>query len=139
MAALNNFYCFLEDLAEARHNLGSDQLSVALMSAANPPLNTNTTLSNLTQISYTNLSSRNVTTVSSTQTLGVYKLVLNDLVISASGVTSAFRYVALYNDTSASKLLIGWSDYGQELSLNNGETFTLDFDGINGALSISWS
>lgn len=139
MAALNNFYCFLEDLAEARHNLGSDQLSVALMSAANPPLSTNTTLSNLTQISYTNLSSRNVTTVSSTQTLGVYKLVLDDLVISASGVTSAFRYVALYNDTSASKLLIGWSDYGQELSLNNGETFTLDFDGLNGALSISWS
>jgi hypothetical protein len=65
--------------------------------------------------------------------------VLNDLVISASGVTSAFRYIALYNDTSASKLLIGWSDYGQELLLNNGETFTLDFDGVNGALSISWS
>lgn len=62
MATFNKINSFVEDLAEKVHNLGSDQLAVALTAAANAPVATNTVLANLTQIVYTNLSSRNVTT-----------------------------------------------------------------------------
>lgn len=138
MASFNKFQPFVEALAEKVHNLGSDQIAVALCAAANAPVAANGVLADLTQISYTNLSSRNVTTVSSSQTGGVYKLILQDLTLSASGGSVAtFRYVVLYNDTAASDNLIGWYDYGSDLTLASGESLTIDFDGTNGVISIT--
>lgn len=135
MAAFNKFNPFVEALAEKVHNLGSDQLAVAL--TANAPSAANAVLADLTQISYASLSSRNITTASSTQTSGTYKLTLNDLTLTASGSVPPFRYVAIFNDTAASKNLIGWYDYGSNVTLNSGETFTIDFDGTNGALTLA--
>lgn len=138
MASFNKFQPFVEALAEKVHNLGSDQIVVALCAAANAPVAANGVLADLTQISYTNLSSRNVTTVSSSQTGGVYRLILQDLTLSASGGSVAtFRYVVLYNDTAASDNLIGWYDYGSNLTLASGESLTIDFDGTNGVISIT--
>ena len=137
MATFNKFNCFVEDLAEKKHNLGSDTLTIALCAAANAPTASNTVLANLTQISYTNLSSRAVTTTSSAQTSGTYKLVLADLVLTASGSVGPFRYAVLYNDTAATDELIGYVDYGSDVTLASGETFTLDFDGSAGAITIA--
>jgi hypothetical protein len=135
MAPINKFYSFVEDLAEGRHNFGSDQLEVALTNTS--PVYTNTQLSNITQISYVNISSRAVTTVSSSQSLGVYKLILTDLTLNATGVVPTFQYVVLFNQTSAGDLLIGWYDVGASVNLVSGETFTIDFDGTNGAISLA--
>lgn len=137
MATFNKFNSFVEALAEKVHNLGSDQLVVALCAAANAPVATNTQLSDLTQISYTNLSSRNITTSASAQSSGTYKLTLTDLVLTASGSVATFRYVVIYNDTATNDELIGWYDYGANVSLINGETFTIDFDGTNGVLQLA--
>ena len=138
MASYNKFSSFVEALAEKVHNLGSDQLAVALCATANAPVASNTQLSNLTQISYTNLSSRNLTTSASSQTSGTYKLVINDLVLTASGGSVApFQYVVIYNDTATNKELIAWFDYGSALTLASGETLTLDFDATNGLLQIA--
>lgn len=137
MATFNKFNSFVEAAMEKVHNLGSDQLVVALTAAANAPVATNTVLANLTQITYTNLSSRNVTTSSSAQTSGTYKLVLTDLVLTASGAVGPFRYVVLYNDTATNDELIGWWDYGSDVTLANGETFTIDFDGTNGVIQVA--
>ena len=137
MASFNKFNSFVEAVAEKVHNLGSDQLKIALTAAANAPVATNSQLSNLTEISYTNLSSRNVTTSSSAQSSGTYKLTLADLVLTASGSVATFRYVVLYNDTATNKELIGWFDYGSDVTLANGDTFTIDFDGSAGALTIA--
>lgn len=137
MASFNKFNSFVEALAEKTHNLGSDALKVALTAAANAPVATNTQLSNLTEITYTNLSTRAITTSSSAQTSGTYKLVLADLVLTASGAVGPFRYVVLYNDTATNKELIGWYDYGSDVTLANGETFTIDFDGSAGALTLA--
>jgi hypothetical protein len=113
-------------------------LTIALTSSANAPVSTNTQLSNLTQISYTNLSSRVLTTSASSQTSGTYKLVINDLVLTASGGSVApFQYVVIYNDTATNDELICWFDYGSSVTLANGETLTLDFDGTNGLLQIA--
>lgn len=135
MAIFNRFNSLVEALAEKKHDLGADQLAVALSATA--PVATNSTLSNITQISYTNLSSRNITTISSGQTSGTYKLILQDLVLTASGAVATFRYITLYNSSAPSQELLGWYDYGSNVTLAAGETFTIDFDGINGALTIS--
>lgn len=137
MAAFNKFNQFVEDIAEKVHNLGSDVLTIALTAAANAPVATNSVLTDLTQIAYTNLSARAITTSSSAQTSGTYKLTLADLVLTASGAVATFRYVVLYNDTAASDQLIGWYDYGANVTLATGETFTIDFDGAAGALTIT--
>ena len=138
MAAYNKFQAFVENLAEKVHNLGADALTIALTNTA--PVATNSVIADITQISYTNLSSRLITTTSSAQTTGVYKLVLVDLVLtSTGGATGPFRYVVLFNDTPAAPLdlLIAWYDYGSAITLNAGETLTIDFDAANGVLQIS--
>jgi len=135
MAVFNKFNSFIEALSEKVHDLGSDQLTIALTNTA--PSAGNTVLANITEISYTYCSSRNVTTVSSAQTSGLYKLICNDLILTASGgAIGPFRYIVLYNNTAANDELIGYYDYGSSVTINNGETFTVDFDGTNGVVNL---
>ena len=136
MATFNKFNAFVENVAEGVHNLGSGQLVVALTHTL--PTASNSVLADISQITYTNLSSRNITTTSSAQTSGTYKLVLTDLVLTATGSVGPFRYVVIYNDTPTSPAdpLIGWYDYGSSISLASSETFTIDFDAANGLLTI---
>jgi len=145
MATFVKLNGFVEHLAEGVHNLGSDQLVVALSntapgSEATPPTGSTAAciLANVTQIAYTNLSSRNITTTSSAQSAGTYKLTLTDLVLTASGgAVATFRYVYIYNDTPVSPAdpLICYFDYGVGgVTLADGETFTLNFDDAEGLL-----
>lgn len=132
MATYNKFNQFVEDKAHGVHNLGSDQMKVALTNVV--PQVTNAVLLDLTEIDYTNLSPREITTTSSAQTGGTYKLTLQDLVLTASGPVATFRYVVVYNDTPVSPAdpLIAWYDYGSAVTMANGETFTIDLDDANG-------
>jgi len=77
----------------------------------------------------------NITTTSSTQTAGAYKLVLADLVLTATGAFGPFRYIVIYNTTAASQQVLGWVDVGSEVSLTTGQTFTIDFDQTTGAIT----
>lgn len=147
MATFNKLNGFVEHLAEGVHTFGTHQLAVALSNTApgsesTPPTGSTAAciLANVTQVSYTNLSSRNVTTSASAQTSGTYKLTCTDLVLtSTGGSTGPFRYVYLYNDTPTSPAdpLIGYYDYGSSITLADGETLTIDFDGTNGVLTIA--
>ncbi len=139
MASFNKFQQFVEDIGKGVHNLATGALTIALTATANAPVATNAILGNLTQVSYTNLSTRLCTTTSFVHTTGTAKLLLVDLVLTASGTVAAFQYVVLYNDTPTSPAdpLIGWYDYGSALTLSNGETFTIDFDGSGGVLTIA--
>jgi hypothetical protein len=146
MATFNKVNDFVKN---AVHNmdLESDQIVIALTNTApasetsNPTADGNGIVGNLTQVSYSNLSGdRNVTTSSSSQTSGVYKLVLADKTLTASGGSiGPFRYVYLFNDTVTSPAdpLIGYYDYGSSLTLNDGDSFTVDFSAANGALQIT--
>jgi len=134
MATFTKFNSFVEAVAEKTHNLGSDVLKVALTNSA--PSASNTKLSDITEISYTNCSSRTLTQSSSAQTSGTYKLVIADLVLTASGTVGPFRYIVIYNDTATNKELIGYYDYGSALTLANTDTLTLDFDNTNGLLQL---
>ena len=139
MATFNKFDSFVEALAEKVHNLGSDQLKAALSNTL--PVAANTVLANITQISAGNgytTGGLTLTTAGSAQTGGVYKLTINDATLTASGGSvGPFRYVVLYNDTATNDELIGWYDYGTALTLTSGNSFTIDFDGTNGVLTIT--
>lgn len=139
MATYVKFQPFVEAVAEKKHNLGSDQLKVALTNTA--PTNTNAVYTDLTSpLATTNLSGAtpfNITTTSSAQTSGTYKLVLTDLVLTATGAVGPFRYVVIYNDTSTNDDLISYADYGSSISLASGDTFTVNFDDSNGFLTIA--
>ena len=140
MAAYNKFRQFVEDLGKGVHNLSTGALTIALCAAANAPVNTNSVLANLTQISYTNFGSRTLASITYAQTAGTANLIAADKVLSVSGgAGAAFRYPVLYNDTPTSPAdpLIGWYDYGSDLTLADGEQLTLDFDGTNGIFSLT--
>ena len=120
---------FSENLAEAQHNLGSNTLELAL-SNTDPTTDgvqgatANAVLANVTQVAYTNLSSRVLTTSSSSQTSGTYALVVNPLTLTSSGgSTGPFRYIYVFDQTSTSDKLIQVYDYGSSITLLDGETF----------------
>ena len=135
-SALNKFNSFTEAVAEKVHNLGSDVLEVALSNTL--PVNTNTVLANITQVTYTNLNARTLTVSGSSQTSGVYKLTITDKTLtSTGGSTGPFRYVVLFNQTATNDELIGWYDYGSSITLGDGESLVLNFDDANGVLTIT--
>lgn len=139
MASFNKFQPFVENLAEKVFNLGSDTLKVLLTNTA--PSASNGQKSDLTEISAGNgytAGGTAVTISSSSQSSGTYKLVLADVTFTASGGSiGALRYAVLYDDTAASDQLIGYWDYGSSITLADGETLTVDFDGTAGVLTIA--
>lgn len=145
MASFTKVNDFVVNLANAM-DLDSDTLTVAL-SNTDPTAGTDVTadgngvLANISEISYTNLSSRVLQSVTSTQTGGTYKLSADDLTLTASGGSVAeFQYVIIYNDTPTTPNpidpVIGYYDYGTGLTLNDGDQFTIDIT-ANGILTLA--
>lgn len=143
MASFTKVNDFVVNLANVM-DLSGDVLKVALTNTdptagTDVTSDTNGDLSNISEINYANLSSRTLTNVTSTQSNGTYKLSADDLTLTASGGTVAdFRYVVIYNDTPTSPAdpVIGYYDYGVSLTLNDGDTFTIDI-GSNGILTMA--
>jgi hypothetical protein len=123
---------FVENLGKAVHNFTSDatcSVTVYLTTNASAPVATNSVLADITQIAYTNLSSRIVTGITWEHTTGTAHMTATDLVLTASGAVATFRWCGLYDDdpTSPADPLIGFYDYGSDVTLASGETFTFDF------------
>jgi hypothetical protein len=141
MSAFNKFNQFVEDLAEKVHNLGADTIKVLLTNTA--PVAGNNVKADLTEISAGNgytAGGTQATIASSAQSGGTYKLVLSDVTFTAAGGTiGPFRYAVLYNDTPTAPAdpLIGWYDYGSSITLTDGNSFLVDFDGTNGVLTLA--
>jgi len=135
MVNLVLFDSFLEALAEGKHNLANDQLRIALTNVA--PVASDSILADIVQIDYANCSGRNVVVVSSASTAGVYKFVCADLSIEATGDVGPFRYLVLYNDSSAQKELIGRYDRGAAETLTEGESIVVDWNQATGVLKLA--
>src|SRR5262245_55077855 len=124
MATFSKFNSFVEALAEKVHKLDTDILKVVLSNSA--PSASNTVLTDITQIANGNgytTGGAIASQVSSSQTSGTYKLVLNDVTWTASsGSIATFRYAVLYNDTAANDELIAWWDYGTAVTITNGNS-----------------
>lgn len=138
MATFNKFNCFAGDIGLAKHNLNTDTLKVMLTNTA--PVATNAVLSDITEISTGNGYSAGGLTLATTsyaQTSGVGKLgVTADPSFTASGTVGPFRYWVLYNNTSATKPLIGWVDRGSSITISSGDIAGPDFDQTSGILTV---
>lgn len=145
MAVFNKFNAFVQDLALAVHNFDvstGDTLKVYLTNTA-PSASDDALKADLAEIvsgdGYT--SGGNAAAISaSSQTGGIYKLVLGDPATwTSTGTIGPFRYAVLYNDSTTAKTdpLIGWWDYGSSISLASGESFAVDFDGTTGVLTLA--
>jgi hypothetical protein len=141
MASFNKFNAFVEYLAEGVFNLQSHALKIVLTDTA--PSASNSVFADLTEISAGNgYTSGGIaaTVASSAQSGGAYKLVLDDVTVTASGgAIGPFRYFVLVDDTPTSPAdpLIGWWDYGSSITLANGESVTIDFDAGTGVLQLA--
>src|SRR5689334_1796730 len=101
MASFNKFNAFVENTAEAAHNLQSNTLKVMLTNTA--PVASNAVKADITEISAGNgytAGGTATTQSSSAQSGGLYKLVCTSVVFTAAGgPVGPFRYAVLYNDT----------------------------------------
>jgi hypothetical protein len=141
MATPSKFNIFVLDVSNGKHNLGSDNLKVALSNVA--PVATNAVFADITEIAAGNgytAGGTQATLVSNTQTSGTQKLILNNVTFTASGgAIATFRYVVLYNSTQTTPLkpLIAWIDYGAAQSVTTGNSFQVQFDAANGVLQLA--
>jgi len=131
MVAYNKFEDFVNRLGIGKvHDLNADQIEVYLSNAA-PSASLDTVKADLAEIAtgfgYTGPQD---TTNTASETTGTLTVVGVDVIVTASGGTvGPFRYVVLMNTTPASPLdpLIAWWDHGSAVTLNAGESFTVDF------------
>jgi hypothetical protein len=138
LAAYNKFQSWVENMTEGA-NLGTDVFKLVLTNSA--PIATNTVLANITQVGGGNgytTGGNTITTTSSAQAGGVMKLVLADLVITATGGSiGPFRYVVVVDSTLSGSPLVMWADYGSSITLLATETLTIDFDQTNGFFTVT--
>jgi len=136
--SFNKFNCFVADVANGIHNLGSNTLSIYLTNTAPVATNTvyNTPVDLATGGGYT--AGGNVATLtSSSQSGGLYKLILsNPTTWTATTGFGPFRYAVLYNGTAALDNLIGYWDYGSSISIPAGGTFSITLDATNGVIQL---
>lgn len=142
MASFNKFNAFAAYLPNGAVALAGDTLKVMLTNTI--PLATNAVYGD---ISGNELGSGNgyttggatVTTTSSTQTSGTYKYLasLANPTWTATGAMGPFRYAVMYDSSAATKVLIGWWDYGSALTLSSTNTFTITLDATNGVFQLA--
>lgn len=130
MAAFNWFNSFSEALAEKVHNLGADNITIALSNTA--PGAADTVFAPLTAHPPPAAANGYAVAVapvaSSVNAAGNYTLTFGTPVVftAVGGQIGPFRYVIFYNDSAAADEVIGWLDYGSSLTLEADETFTVD-------------
>lgn len=136
MATYNKIADWVENEGEVA-DLDGDTFIIALSNTApgaegTPPTGDGAgVLANVTQIAYTNLSSRTLTLASSAQSSGTYTIDFNDITLTSSGgSTGPFRYVYIYDDTPVSPAdpLVCYFDYGSSITLLDGETLDITFN-----------
>lgn len=140
MVAFQKYEQTVEDLGNGVHNLNSDSLKIALSNTAPDPVN-DAVLADIAEISAGFGYSAGGTAVGATsfaQTGGVAKLAGNDVVFTAAGGSiGPFRYAVLYNATVAGGPLLGFWDYASSITLNDTETFTVNFTDNTNLLQVS--
>ena len=135
MASAVKYQQFVEDLGNKVHDLvgTNDTLKVMLSNAA-PNVATHQVRADVTELTtgggYTSggIDTQN----DGSESGGTLTVTGVDVVFTASaGTIGPFQYAILYNDTPSSPAdpLIQYWNYGSAITLQDGETFTVDFSG----------
>jgi hypothetical protein len=127
---LSKNYYFTLDAGSEIHNLTADTLKIAFTDTA-PTTATHVYNDIASPLALTNLlTTPALTSVTWTQSTGTSTLGAATLTLtSQTGNFGPFRYLVLYNDSATNKNVIGWWDYGSELTLAgaNGDQLVLTF------------
>ena len=134
MAAFNKIQDFVEQLGLARHNLSTHTLKVALnrsdadAGAGAAVQATDTVLADIVQPTGTGYTAGGEDTLNTfAEASGTATLTGTKVVWTAGAADwQSFRYVVLHNDDTVTPTdqLCGFWDYGSDLTLGNGETFS---------------
>ena len=130
MAAFNKFQDFVEQLVKGVHHLhaAGDVLKVYLSNEL--PLAADTVKTDIAEITAQNNYPAGGSDIGNdlSEAGGTVTVTAADVTFTASGGPfGPFQYAIIYNDTSASKNLVAWFDYGAPITVLNGESFTVDF------------
>ena len=139
MATYTKFNQYTKDLVDGVHDWDAHTIKVMLTNTA--PVATNSVKADLTEIAAGNgyTAGGTASSASTSTSSGTAKVTLADVVFTAvGGSIGPFRYIVIYNDspTSPADPLVAWYDYGSSISLNAGDSFTVDFDGSAGFYTI---
>ena len=131
MAAYNKFQDFVEQLGKGVHQLhAAGHMLMLYLTNNTPDANLDAVKADLAGITEQNGYAPADAQNDYTEAAGTGTLTCVDKVWTATaGGFGPFRYVVLYNDTPTSPAdpLIAWWDYGSAITVNVGETFTVDF------------
>ncbi|MCC7304761.1 MAG: hypothetical protein IT558_00720 [Alphaproteobacteria bacterium] len=128
MATYNKIEGFVGYLGLAAVNCNTDTFK-AYLSNATPSASADDVKADLAEITNQNGYTAPVDTQNTyAESGGTGTCATTDITITASGGSyGPFQYVAHYDDTHASDILIQWYDYGSALTVNTGESFTIDY------------
>jgi hypothetical protein len=133
MASYNKFNIFVQAVTNKGIDCTNDTFKVGLTNTL--PTATIVTYSavNLTELStaggYTQ-GGATATVSSNGQTSGTDTFVLTNVTWTATSAgIGPFQYVFLYDSTPSTNNMIAWWNYGSALTLSNGSTFTVQFNG----------
>lgn len=143
MASYNKFNCFTYDLL-AKHDFETDVFKIYL-SNATPSASADFVRGDLAEIGSGNgyTTGGNTTTITISTATGVAKVTGTDPTTwtASGGTIGPFQYAVFYNTTAGgsptSDPLIAWWDYGSAVTLQIGETFTVDLDASNGIFTVT--
>jgi hypothetical protein len=136
-ATFTPFHCFALDKHHAVHNFnpsGGHTFKV-FATTDTPSASADAVKADLTETASSGGYNGPITLTisSSSQTGGLYKLVIADPTLwTPSGAGYSLRAVAMFNDTATGDPLVGFWDYGATITVGAGETLTLDLDGVAG-------
>ncbi|MGH1352122.1 MAG: hypothetical protein ACRBBN_15130 [Methyloligellaceae bacterium] len=129
---------FHQDVHHAVHNFDTHQYNVLFTNTQ--PLVSDAVLADLTEITPGDgypAGGIALTKVSSIQTAGIFRHIVQDDVASASGgPIGPFQWVALYNVTQTTPLkpVVGWWDMGQPTTILDGDDWPMNFDDVEGII-----
>ena len=133
MAAFNKFQDFVEQLCAGKHDFtAAGHVFKVYASNAAPSASLDAVKADLAEITPANGYPSGGSDVTNTlsETTGTATVAGTDVVWTASGGSfGPLQYIPLYNDTQTvpADPLVAWWDYGSAVTVNDAETFTVDF------------
>lgn len=129
MAAYNKFQDFVEQLGKGVHQFhaAGHELKIYLTNNA-PDAALDAVKADLVGITEENGYAPADAQNDYTEAAGTGTLTCVDIVFTATpGGFGPLRYAVLFNEDAPNDELIAWWDYGSSITINDGETFTVDF------------
>jgi hypothetical protein len=137
-SSFNKFNNFVQNLGAKQFDFSADTFKVMLTNTA--PVATNSAYSDISSNELAN--GNGYTTAGTAATItswlnssGTSKWILQPVTFTATGSMGPFRYAVLYDSTTGK--LVGWWDYGSSITPVSGNTFTVQFDGTAGVLTVA--